>query len=230
MTAISFPVTERTRSILLPPSVAEISSDLTQPRYDAPFWLNLLLVMLGLALALFMARMAEKRGTSPDARFMGIPLIHSGVKYFVLLLLWAAACLAFKWSAVLQNAVGLGLLALGVVEHVLTLHAVGNAEQIDAQVKEKTDFIRDCRRKAALLQAKAETQPLKESCTRVAEALAYCDPVSGEETAAVEAELSAALHRLSRAVDIGDEADAEKQANTLLRLIAERSALQKSVK
>ena len=172
VTAISFPVTERTRSILLPPSVAEISSDLTQPRYDAPFWLNLLLVMLGLALALFMARMAEKRGTSPDARFMGIPLIHSGVKYFVLLLLWAAACLAFKWSAVLQNAVGLGLLVLGIVEHVLTLHAVGNAEQIGAQVKEKTDFIRDCRRKAALLQAKAETQPLKESCARVTDALA----------------------------------------------------------
>ena len=216
--------------ILLPPSVAEISSDLTQPRYDAPFWLNLLLVMLGLALALFMARMAEKRGTSPDARFMGIPLIHSGVKYFVLLLLWAASCLAFKWSAVLQNAVGLGLLVLGIVEHVLTLHAVGNAEQIGAQVKEKTDFIRDCRRKAALLQAKAETQPLKESCARVTDALAYCDPVSGEETAAVEAELSAALHRLSRAVDIGDEADAEKQASTLLRLIAERAALQKSVK
>ena len=230
VTAISFPVTERTRSILLPPSVAEISSDLTQPRYDAPFWLNLLLVMLGLALALFMARMAEKRGTSPDARFMGIPLIHSGVKYFVLLLLWAAACLAFKWSAVLQNAVGLGLLVLGIVEHVLTLHAVGNAEQIGAQVKEKTDFIRDCRRKAALLQAKAETQPLKESCARVTDALAYCDPVSGEETAAVEAELSAALHRLSRAVDIGDEADAEKQASTLLRLIAERAALQKSAK
>lgn len=68
---------------------------------------------------------------------MGIPLIHSGVKYFVLLLLWAAACLAFKWSAVLQNAVGLGLLVLGIVEHVLTLHAVGNAEQIGAQVKEK---------------------------------------------------------------------------------------------
>lgn len=230
VTAISFPVTERTRSILLPPSVAEISSDLTQPRYDAPFWMNLLLVVLGLALALFMARMAEKRGTSPDARFMGIPLIHSGVKYFALLLLWAAACLVFKWSAILQNAVGLGILALGVVEHVLTLHAVGNAEQIEAQVVERTDFIRDCRRKAAALQAKAETQPIKESCTRVTEALAYCDPVSGEETAAVEAELSAALHRLSRAVDIGDETDAEKQANTLLRLIAERSALQKSVK
>jgi len=46
----------------------------------------------------------------------------------------------------------------------------------------------------------------------------------------VEAELSAALHRLSRAVDIGDEADAEKQASTLLRLIAERAALQKSAK
>ena len=111
----------------------------------------------------------------------------------------------------------------------MTLHAVGNAEQIGAQVKEKTDFIRDCRRKAALLQAKAETQPLKESCARVTDALAYCDPVSGEE-AAVEAELSAALHRLSRAVDIGDEADAEKQASTLLRLIAERAALQKSAK
>lgn len=81
-----------------------------------------------------------------------------------------------------------------------------------------------------MLQAKAETQPLKESCARVTDALAYCDPVSGEETAAVEAELSAALHRLSRAVDIGDEADAEKQASTLLRLIAERAALQKSAK
>ena len=230
VTTVAFPVSEQTRSILLPPSVTKITSNLTQPRYDAPFWLNLTLAVLGLALALGMMQIAEKRGTSPDARFLGLPLIYSGVKYFALLLLWAAACLAFGWTATLQNTVGLALVALGVMECVLTMHAAERAEQVGTQIQEKTAFMQDCRKKAADLQARAGTQPMKDVCARVSEALTYCDPVSSAALDSVEADMSAALHRFSRAVDIGDEADAEKQANTLLRLIAERSALQKSVK
>ena len=42
--------------------------------------------------------------------------------------------------------------------------------------------------------------------------------------------MSAALHRLSRVVDTGDEAEAEKQAEVLLHLIDERSAIQKRTK
>ena len=230
VTTVAFPVSEQTRSILLPPSVTKITSNLTQPRYDAAFWLNLTLVVLSLALALGMMQIAEKRGTGLDARFLGLPLIYSGVKYFVLLLLWAAACLAFGWAATLQNAVGLGLAALGVVECILTLHAAERAEQVGVQIQEKTAFMQDCRKKAAALQARAGTQPMKDVCARVSEALRYCDPVSGVELDSVEADMSAALHRLSRAVDTGDETEAEKQANTLLRLFAERSALQKSAK
>ena len=230
VTTVAFPVSEQTRSILLPPSVTQITSNLTQPRYDAPFWLNLTLVVLGLALALGMMQIAEKRGTDPDARFLGLPLIYSGVKYFVLLLLWAAVCLAFGWTATLQNAVGLGLAALGVVECILTLHAAERAEQVGAQIQEKTAFMQDCRKKAETLQARAGTQPMKDACARVSEALRYCDPVSGAELDSVEADMSAALHRLSRAVDTGDEAEAEKQAETILRLLDERAALQMRAK
>lgn len=230
VTTVAFPVSEQTRSILLPPSVTKITSKLAQPRYDAPFWLNLTLVVLGLALALGMMQIAEKRGTGLDARFLGLPLIYSGVKYFVLLLLWAAACLAFGWTVMLQNAVGLGLVALSVVECILTLHAAERAEQVGAQIQEKAAFMQDCRKKAAALQARAGTQPMKDACARVSEALRYCDPVSGAELDSVEADMSAALHRLSRAVDTGDEAEAEKQAETILRLLDERAALQMRAK
>ena len=230
VTTVAFPVSEQTRSILLPPSVAQITSNLTQPRYDAVFWLNLTLVVLGLALALGMMQIAEKRGTSPDARFLGLPLIYSGVKYFALLLLWAATCLAFGWTATLQNTVGLALVALGVMECVLTMHAAERAEQVGTQIQEKTAFMQDCRKKAADLQARAGTQPMKDVCARVSEALTYCDPVSSAALDSVEADMSAALHRLSRAVDTEDEAEAEKQAEVLLHLIDERSALQKRTK
>lgn len=230
VTTVSFPVSEQTHSILLPPSVTKITSNLTQPRYDAPFWLNLTLVVLGLALALGMMQIAEKRGTDPDARFLGLPLIYSGVKYFVLLLLWAAVCLAFGWTATLQNAVGLGLAALGVVECILTLHAAERAEQVGAQIQEKTAFMQDCRKKAATLQVRAGTQPMKDVCVRVSEAFRYCDPVSGAELDSVEADMSATLHRLSHAVNTGDEAEAEKQAETILRLLDERAALQMRTK
>ena len=230
VTTVAFPVSEQTRSILLPPSVTQITSNLTQPRYDAPFWLNLTLVVLGLALALGMMQIAEKRGTTPDARFLGIPLIYSGVKYFALLLLWAAACLVFGWAVMLQNAVGLGMTALGVVECILTLHAAERAEQIGEQIQEKTAFMQDCRKKAEALQARAGTQPMKDVCARVSEALTYCDPVSSAALDSVEADMSAALHRLSHAVDTGDEAEAEKQAEAILRLLDERAALQKRTK
>ena len=146
------------------------------------------------------------------------------------LLLWAAACLAFGWTVMLQNAVGLGLVALGVVECILTLYAAERAGQVGAQIQEKTAFMQDCRKKAAALRARAGTQPMKDACARVSEALRYCDPVSGAELDSVEAGMSAALHRLSRAVDTGDEAEAEKQAETILRLLDERAALQMRTK
>ena len=130
----------------------------------------------------------------------------------------------------LQNAVGLGLVALSVVECILTLHAAERAEQVGAQIQEKTAFMQDCRKKAAALRARAGTQPMKDACARVSEALRYCDPVSGAELDSVEADMSAALHRLSRAVDTGDEAEAEKQAETILRLLDERAALQMRAK
>ena len=230
VTTIVFPVSEQTRSILLPPSVTQITSNLTQPRYDVTFWLNLTLVVLGLALALVMMQVAEKRGTSPDARFLGIPLIYSGIKYFALLLLWAAACLVFRLALVLQCAVGLGLVMLGAVECILSLHATKRATQIGAQIQEKTAFIQDCRQKVVAMQASADTQLMAEFCARVLEALAYCDPVSSTELDNIEADMSAALHRLSRAVDTSDESEAEKQVEVFLHLLSKRSALQKHIK
>lgn len=230
VTTVAFPISEQTHSILLPPSVTRIESKLTQPRYDVPFWLNLTLVVLGLALALVMMQLAEKRGTSPDARFLGLPLVYSGVKYFALLLVWAAACLALGWSAVLQNAVGLGMAVLGMIECILTLHAAEHAAQVGTQIQEKTAFMQDCRKKAAALQARADTRRLKNACVRVTDALNGCDPVSSAELDSIEANVSAALHRLCHAVDTGDEAEAEKQAQTLLRLLDERAALQKRTK
>lgn len=230
VTTIVFPVSEQTRSILLPPSVTQITSNLTQPRYDVTFWLNLTLVVLGLALALVMMQVAEKRGTSPDARFLGIPLIYSGIKYFALLLLWAAACLVFRLALVLQCAVGLGLVMLGAVECILSLHATKRATQIGAQIQEKTAFIQDCRQKVVTMQASADTQLMVEFCARVLEALAYCDPVSSTELDNIEADMSAALHRLSRAVDTSDESEAEKQVEVFLHLLSKRSALQKHIK
>ena len=230
VTTIVFPVSEQTRSILLPPSVTQITSNLTQPRYDVTFWLNLTLVVLGLALALVMMQVAEKRGTSPDARFLGIPLIYSGIKYFALLLLWAAACLVFRLALVLQCAVGLGLVMLGAVECILSLHATKRATQIGTQIQEKTAFIQDCRQKVAAMQASADTQLMAEFCARVLEALAYCDPVSSTELDNIEADMSAALHRLSRAVDTSDESEAEKQVEVFLHLLNKRSALQKHIK
>ena len=112
----------------------------------------------------------------------------------------------------------------------MTLHAAERAKQVGAQIQEKTAFMQDCRKKAETLQARAGTQPMKDACARVSEALRYCDPVSGAELDSVEADMSAALHRLSRAVDTGDEAEAEKQAETILRLLDERAALQMRAK
>ena len=222
VTAISFPVEVHVRSILLPGTVTEIRSPLTQPRYDALFFCNLALVLLGLVIALTATAVAAKRGTTAERRFLGVALIYSGIKYFVLLLIWAAVSLIYGFSIWVMGIVGIALMAIALIE----VTAAGTAGKTVAargdEVRQKTLFIRAYRAKAENLEARAP-EALKAECEAVTEAFRYADPMSHDGLTAVEEEIAARFETFSAAVLSGNPDAAKPVAKELLALLEERN-------
>lgn len=229
VTAISFPVEEHVQTVWIPASVADIQSPLTEPRYDELFYVNLALVVLGLLVAVCATNWAAKRGKTAEQRFLGVALIYSGVKYFVLLLIWAAIAMIFGLGFWLQIIVGLVLLAAAPIEIAVAGFAAQKVEQTGAEVQKNTMFIRAYRVKAENLEARAGAT-MKSCCTEVTEAFRYADPVSDASLLAAEEQIAARFETFSSAVLAGNETTARTVANELLALMEERNRTCKLLK
>lgn len=221
VTAITFPVEEFVQSVLLPGTVTEIRSPLTQPRYDALFFCNLALVLLGLVIALTATAVAAKRGTTAERRFLGVALIYSGIKYFVLLLIWAAVSLIYGFSIWVMGIVGIALMAVALIEVTAAGAAGKTVAARGDEVRQRTLFIRAYRAKAENLETRAP-EALKAECSAVTEAFRYADPMSHDGLAAVEEAIAARFDAFSAAV-LSETASAAALAKELLTLLEERN-------
>jgi len=229
VTAISFPVEEFVKSVALPETVQTIASPLTEPRFDAKFYVNILLVLLGLVVALVSVHLAEKRGDAAEQRFLGIPLLYSGAKYFLLLLIWAAVCLFFGFTLWLQAVIGVLLLAAAPIELLKVGYAAQEVTKTGETVRENTAFVRVYRVKADQLVSVA-VPAVKPYCTAVAEEFRYADPVSDPSLFTLEEQIAARFETFSSAVRSGNEAAAKALSEKLIELLQERGKTCKLLK
>lgn len=229
VTAISFPVEKNVQSVVIPASVTEITAPLVEVRYNVRFFVNVAMVVLGLVIALWATNLSAKRNRTAEQRFLGISLIYSGVKYFVLLLIWAAVALFFGFNLWLQVVIGIVLLAAAPIEVTKVRFAARQVEKTGAEVRKNTLFIRAYRAKAEELEACADAA-LKAYCVDVAEAFRYSDPVSDSSLLAVEDQIAARFETFAAAVRSGKEQTAKTLAKELLTLIEERNKTCKLLK
>ena len=148
---------------------------------------------------------------------------------FVLLLIWAAAALICGLGLGLQLLVGAILLAAAPIELIAAGFAGQKAENVSAEVRQNTLFIRAYRSKAEQLQNGA-AENVKACCKDVAEAFRYSDPMSHVGLRAVENEIAACFEAYSSAVLTGGEEEVRAQAGKLLLLVEERNRTCKMLK
>ena len=229
VTAISFPVTKNVKSVVIPASIKEINAPLTEARYNMKFFVNIALVILGMLIAIWATKIAAKRNRTAEQRFLGISLIYSGVKYFILLLIWSAVALYFGFGLWLQVLIGVILLAAAPIEISMVKSAARQVEKTGAEVRKNTLFIRAYRVKAEELEARAGAA-LKPCCKAVVEAIRYSDPVSDSSLLAVEEQIAARFETFAAAVRSGNEQTANALAKELVALLAERNRTCKLLK
>ena len=120
--------------------------------------------------------------------------------------------------------VALIIMALYAVTVLKAAAAAQIVEDIDEKVKVQTAFIKTLTVDAQTLLSRAKSEPIKNACKKVFEAVRYSDPMSADALSDVESRIRTEFDSFTDAV-ISDNADAATaSADELLTLIKERNS------
>lgn len=156
--------------------------------------------------------------------FYRLPLIRLSYACVIVTLVLGGLAMAIpnlpSWVPLI---VALLVMAIYVFSILKAAAAAEVVEQIDEKVKVQTAFIRDLTVDASTLMTRAKSEPVKNACKKVYEAVRYSDPMTSEALADVESRIRAEFDAFTDAV-LSDNADAvNASADELLTLIAERN-------
>ncbi len=217
-------------SIYIPSTVKQIKGEYSTPRYDMVFFANIGILLLMLIFAVLATIVAFKDSDALSKKFLGVSIIHTGWKHFIIALVLSAICLLCKANIIYQIVIAVLILTLGVIELVKAKMAVDYVSQIDEKIKTNTAFIKELTAEAQNLTNRAKAPMLKNLCTKVYEALRYSDPMSNENLADIEDRIKEEFATFTDAV-LSDNLDlTESSANELINLINERNGKCKILK
>lgn len=115
------------------------------------------------------------------------------------------------------------IMALYAVAVLKAAAAAAVVEQIDEKVRVQTTFVRDLTADASTLMTRAKSEPVKNDCKKVYEAVRYSDPMTSGALTDVESRIRTEFDAFTDAV-LSDNADAvNASANELLSLLTERN-------
>lgn len=196
---------------------------------DSNFWIIYLTVLagfLGQALCSYLYSKKEKK----EERFLYIPVVLISYIALLMTLLLALQAITLQllpdWFTIIVAVLVLAFYALSVIR---TLAAAEMVIAVDAKVERQTGFIRALSVKAKSLEQSASTE-LRPHVKKVYEGLHYSDPVSSEELASIEEEISKSYETFAASVKKNEKETAEAEAQKLYGLIKERNELCKQVK
>jgi hypothetical protein len=132
-----------------------------------------------------------------------------------------------NWMAI---AIGLILLIIYGILAFGTLAAAGHLENFEKKQPEKTEFFKNLRAEAELLEKQTVSETAKKQAGRVCEAIRYSDPCSSPKLDEAEGKLYVAFSAFAKTVRSGEEKQCEEQAEKVLQLLEERNTKCKLLK
>lgn len=227
VTAISVdPSATGATSILIPASVEDINTDLYSPKYDAAFFIGLLIALVGFVMALVAVLKVDIE--TKKKTFLRLSVFTTAYTVSVLSALFAVLYM-FILPMFFDVPVWLGavfivlIVAFGVTSFVKSNTAVAHVEEVEQKVKQKTFFIKALTVDADILVSKVENAEIKAICTKVYEAIRYSDPMSNDALATAELEIENHFKAFNEAALAGDVELAQTVSKTLLESIEARN-------
>ena len=194
-----------------------------QEKYTPSFWIGYALIMVMFIGQLVCSYIAFKADNAQKL-FYNISLIKTSYTGLIVSFIFGGLCMLISplpyWIGVIVCAV---VLAANILSILKATAAIAEVECIDSKIKVQTSFIKMLTIDADTLMAQAKSDAVKAECRKVYKATRYSDPMSNDELASVESQISAKFEELSDAVKADDFTSVTEIANEVVILIGDRN-------
>ena len=187
----------------------------------AVFWISFVFTLVAFAVTGWTLYTAFLKKPDARSRFYGFPIarigvLYGGVQLAVGLLFMALGKWIPVWLAVLVYAAMLGAAVIGLVSADAVVETIHTQDQ---KLKKDVTFMRSLQSKANQMAAQCSLPEVQQFCENVR----YSDPVSSEDLAESERDLSAAVDDLQAAIVDGDNGVISQLAQKADTLLSERN-------
>ena len=201
-----------------------------QEKYTSSFWIGYVFITVMFIGQLICSYMAFK-ADSAKKLFYNISLIRTSYIGLIVSFVVGGLCMLISplpyWVGVIVCAI---VLVANVLSIVKATAAIDEIERVDAKVKTQTFFIKSLAVDADTLMAQAKSEAVKAECRKVYEAIRYSDPMSNEDLASVESQITVKFAELSEAVKADNVEKVIKIANEVCILVGDRNKKRKLLK
>lgn len=184
----------------------------------AVFWISYGFAVIAFAAQLIIWKATLGRSESLKSKFLGFPIVHIGIVYLVVQIIAFIVFLSIPtlpiWSAVVACAVVAGV---SVVCMIASDVGRSEIERVSAKVQEKTFYIKQLQADFELLASTETDTVIKSALMQLAEKIRYSDPMSDEQLADIEDQITVKIAELK------SSADKVKIINELNSLLDERN-------
>lgn len=191
--------------------------------YDARFWISFVFIVasfIGNLVCAFFAFKAENL----KKMFLNLPLITVSWSALIAMLVSGSALMLIPncpaWIAAIVCIVVLAFNAIAVIKAVW---AADTVNKVDEKVKAQTSYIKNLTVDTESILARAKSEPVKEECKKVYEAVRYSDPMSNEALSVIEAKVTVKIDEFSSAVGADDAEKAKEIADEIIILVGDRN-------
>lgn len=193
----------------------------------AVFWLAYVFAAAAIAYQIYVFKISFSDDGDVKSKFYGFPIAKVGVIYLTAQLIISLAEMIFAaflpvWAVVIINVIAAALAIVGCIA------ADAMRDEIvrqDVQLKKDVSHMRALQSMSAALAGQCMDGDTKELLQKLADEFKYSDPVSSDETEAMEAELLEQLKEIQKSMIDGDTEAVKAFSGRVLSGLAERNRI-----
>lgn len=175
------------------------------------FWVGYCFGVIAIAAQLYFFTISFSKGEDAKSRFYGFPIVKIGVIYLVVQLILSiiqliAAAVLPIWVALILNILVLAIAAIGSIAADIMREEIVRQDTV---LKEDVNNMRGLQSLAASLPGLSQDEEIKKLLQELSDEFRYSDPVSSEDTQALESELKFMLEELQQTL-ISDNSEGAK--------------------
>ena len=157
----------------------------------ATFWIAYIFTVVAFVVQIGIWKIALGKEETLKSKFLGFPVVHIGIVYAVIQVIAFAVFMFVPtlpvWSAIVVCSVIVGVSAVCMISAEAGRNEI---ERVETKVQKKVFYIRELQADVELMANNESDADVKTSLTQLAEKIHFSDPMSNEQLADLENQIS----------------------------------------